>query len=94
MRWTSFLAIYFILWFFSLFLVLPFGVRTSDEAGTKKVAGQAESAPHEFRALRTFTRTSIVAAVLFALFYLNFQYHWITVRSFDFLYSPPVNLRD
>lgn len=94
MRVTSFLAIYFILWFFSLFLVLPFGVRTADEAGAKKVAGQADSAPHEFRPLRVFTRTSLLAAVLFALFYLNYQFQWITVRSFDAIFNPPVNLRD
>lgn len=94
MRWTSFLAIYFIIWFLSLFFVLPFGVRTAEEEGKAKVPGQAESAPHEFRGGRIFLRTTILAAVFFLIFYLNFRFEWITVRSFDFLYSPPVNLRD
>ncbi|MDP9085404.1 MAG: DUF1467 family protein, partial [Pseudomonadota bacterium] len=49
MKWTSAVAIYFLFWSLSVFLVLPFGVRTSDEAGGERVRGQAESAPHEFR---------------------------------------------
>ena len=49
MRWTSALAIYILFWSFSVFLVLPFGVRTTHEAGGEYIPGQAESAPHEFR---------------------------------------------
>jgi len=47
MRWYSLLAIYFLFWAFSVFFVLPFGVKTTDEAGGERVPGQAESAPHE-----------------------------------------------
>ena len=57
MRWTSMVAIYILVWAFSVFLVLPWGVRTTHEAGGDYVPGQAESAPHGFipgrRALRT-----------------------------------------
>ena len=94
MKITSFLAIYFLLWFVSLFLVLPFGVRTSEEAGVAKVPGQADSAPHEFRPLRTIIRTTLVAAVMFALFYANWVNEWVTVRSFDGILRPPVDLRE
>jgi predicted secreted protein len=94
MRFTSFLAIYFLFWFLSLFLVLPFGVRTSEEAGKDKVPGQADSAPHEFRPWRTILRTSLVAAFLFALFYANYVNGWVTIRSFDGWLSPPENIRD
>jgi len=93
MRWTTILAIYFLFWFLSLFLVLPFGVRTSEEVGKEKIPGQADSAPHEFRPLRIILRTSLVAAVLFLLFYLNYLYGWVTVDSFDFLFTPPANIR-
>jgi len=48
MAFTSIVAIYFLFFAFSAFVLLPFGVRTDDEAGTPKVAGQAESAPHRF----------------------------------------------
>lgn len=94
MRWTSLLAIYFLFWFLSLFLVLPFGVRTADEAGVEKVPGQADSAPAHFRPGRIILRTSLVAAALFGLFYANYVFGWITLRSFDGWLSPPAELRD
>ncbi|MBT2185501.1 DUF1467 family protein [Sphingobium nicotianae] len=81
MRWTSLLAIYFLFWFLSLFLVLPFGIRTTDEVGGEKIPGQADSAPHEFRPLRIVLRTSLVALALFALFYANYSFGWITTDT-------------
>ena len=46
MKPASALAIYLLFWSLTLFAVLPFGVRTSDEAGEKGIPGQADSAPH------------------------------------------------
>jgi len=77
-RWTSALAIYILFWAFSVFLVLPWGVRTTHEAGGDYVPGQAESAPHEFRLGRLVLRVTIVATALFALFQLNYHFGWIT----------------
>lgn len=94
MRFTSLLAIYFLFWFLSLFIVLPLGVRTSEEMGKERVPGQADSAPHEFRPWRIILRTSVVAAVLFALFYANYVNGWITVRSFDAIFSPPAEFAE
>jgi predicted secreted protein len=92
MRWTSFLAIYFLFWFLCLFVVLPFGVRTTEETGAEKVPGQADSAPHEFRPVQIILRTSLVAAAVFLLFYLNYVYGWVTIGTFDGLFDPPRNL--
>jgi predicted secreted protein len=78
MRWTSALAIYLLFWTFSVFLVLPFGVRTTQEAGGEHVPGTAESAPHQFRPGLIVLRVTAVATVLFALFYLNYVFGWIT----------------
>ncbi len=83
MRWTSALAIYILFWSLSVFLVLPFGVRTTREAGGELVPGQAESAPHEFHAGRIAWRVTIVATVLFVLFLLNYTYGWVTPQSVD-----------
>ncbi len=83
MNWTSALAIYILFWAFSVFLVLPFGVRTSAEAGEEHVSGQADSAPHQFAAGRTALRVTIVATVLFALFFANYLYGWITPDMVD-----------
>ena len=83
MRWTSALAIYVLFWAFSVFLVLPFGVRTTEEAGGDRISGQAESAPHEFRLGRLAGRVTIVATVLFVLFYLNYVNGWVTPAMID-----------
>ena len=83
MRWTSALAIYVLFWAFSVFLVLPFGVRTTEEAGGEHVPGQAESAPHEFDWKRIVVRVTIVATLLFAAFQLNYRYGWVTPQSVD-----------
>ena len=85
MRWTSLLAIYILFWSFSVFLVLPFGVRTSSEAGAEHVPGTIESAPHEFSLRKVVIRTTIVATILFALFVANYEFGWITPAAFDFV---------
>ncbi|MCU6452551.1 DUF1467 family protein [Sphingomonas sp. A2-49] len=83
MKWTSMLAIYVLFWAFSVFLVLPWGVRTTHEAGGSFVAGQAESAPHEFRLARLAGRVTIVATLLFGLFVANYHFGWVTPRMLD-----------
>ena len=84
MAFTSIIAIYFLFFAFSAFLLLPFGVRTDEEAGTAKVPGQADSAPHRFDLVRHLVKAAIVAALLFALYYVNWTYGWITPDDLDF----------
>jgi predicted secreted protein len=89
MQITSIAAIYFLFFVMSGFLMLPFGVRTADEAGVDKVPGQADSAPVDFRPGKIAARASVVAAVATALFVANYQYGWITAADIDFLPKPP-----
>ncbi len=84
MKVTSILAIFALFWVLSAFLVLPFGVRTHDEAGLSKIPGQADSAPAQFEPRRIAKRATLVALVLFGLFYLNYSYGWIGIELFDF----------
>ena len=83
MKWQSMLAVYFRFGVVSVFFVLPFGVKTPHEAGVELVPGQAESAPHGFSLKRTAIRTTIVATVLFAIFFLNYQFGWVTPEMLD-----------
>ncbi|OYW47355.1 MAG: hypothetical protein B7Z36_03700 [Novosphingobium sp. 12-63-9] len=83
MKWTSIIAIYSLFWVLSAFLVMPFGVRTHDELGLTKVAGQAQSAPGNYNPRRIAVRATILAAVLFGLYYANFVNRWITVNDLD-----------
>ena len=85
MAWQSALAIYFLFWTFSVFLVLPFGVRTTEEAGGQRIAGQADSAPHEFDWRRVAVRVTVVATVLFVAFYANYMFGWITAEDLDWV---------
>ena len=85
MRWTSIVAIYVLFWTLSLFLVLPWGVRTSEEEGAAPQAGHAESAPHIFRPGRVLLWTTAVATILFGLFYANYVFGWIGVEDLDWL---------
>jgi len=89
MKFTSILAIYFLFWVMSAFLLLPFGVQTADEAGVEKVPGQADSAPANFRPGRLMLRATVISAVLCALFVANYNQGWITVNDINFLPSPP-----
>jgi predicted secreted protein len=92
MKLTSIVAIYFLFFAFSAFILLPFGVRTSDEVGGEKIPGQAHSAPHRFDVKRHFGKAAVVAAILFGLYYANWTYGWITPDDLDF-YNPPAGVQ-
>jgi len=87
MKLTSIIAIYFLFISGTAFALLPFGVRTDEEAGTPKVLGQADSAPHRFDLKRHLLKSAIVAAILFGIYYLNWSYGWITADDLDFYKS-------
>ncbi|MDP8994397.1 MAG: DUF1467 family protein [Pseudomonadota bacterium] len=85
-------AVYLLFWTMSLFLVLPWGVRTDEEAGVERQKGHAESAPHSFRFGRVALRATLLSAVLFGLFYANWIYGWVSVDMLDWA-APPANSR-
>ena len=89
MRWTSILAIYALFWVMSAFLMLRFGVRTSEEAGTEAVPGQADSAPADFRPGRVMLRATILAAICFGLYYANYVEGWVTTDQLDWSRNLP-----
>jgi predicted secreted protein len=91
MKLTSILAIYALFWVLSAFLVMPFGVRTHEEAGVAKVPGQADSAPVEFRPMRVAVRATILAAVLFSLYYVNYVEGWLTMSDINPFSAPNID---
>ena len=84
MRFTSILAIYLLFFAGSTFILLPFGVRTTEELGEERVPGQAESAPHRFDLPRHLLKAALLAALLFALYYANWVNGWVTAQDLDF----------
>ena len=84
MKIGSILAIYFLFFAASAFFLLPFGVKTDEEVGAEKVPGQADSAPHRFDLKRHLLKAAALGAVLFALYYANWTYGWVTPDDLDF----------
>jgi predicted secreted protein len=82
MKPTSISAIFMLFWAFSFFLVLPFRLQSKD-GPTPDVPGQAPSAPPSFSFGRTAKWTTLVAIVLFGLYYLNYVNGWLPVDSLD-----------
>ncbi|MEZ5926656.1 MAG: DUF1467 family protein [Hyphomicrobiaceae bacterium] len=76
MSWALAIAIYLVIWATVLFAVLPFGVRTQHEAG-EIVKGSAESAPVHPRIGLKLLATTLLAAVIFAVFYLALTLGWL-----------------
>jgi predicted secreted protein len=72
-------AIYFLMWVISAFIMLPFGIRTPNETGEVLLKGQADSAPSNFRPGLVMLRATILATILFGLYYANYVQGWVTL---------------
>ena len=88
MKFTSIVAIYVLFWTLSLFVILPFGVKTDEETGVEPITGHAESAPSNPMLWRKALYTTLLSALLFAIFYANYVYGWIGAGDIPFLQPP------
>ena len=66
MNWTSTFAIYFIIWWLVLFVVLPFGVCNAQEAGDAVEGGHEAGAPVRHGLAWKAIVTTLLATVVFA----------------------------
>jgi predicted secreted protein len=83
-KFSSIVAIYFLFFCASAFVLLPFGVKTDEEVGSPRIPGQAESAPHHFEIKRHLLKAALLGAVLFSIYYANWTYGWLTPDNLDF----------
>lgn len=74
-------AIYFVVWWVTLFAVLPFSVRTQAEAG-EVVPGAPASAPEKTSFLKIAIRNTVVASIVFAVIYWLIVYSGISIMDF------------
>jgi len=84
MKPTSISAIFILFWALSFFLVLPFRLQ-SRRGSDAYVPGQAESAPPSFSFGRTALWTTVVAVILFGLYYADYVYGWIPVDTLNLI---------
>lgn len=73
MKFASYLAIYFVIWWIVLFAVLPFGVRNAEEAGEVVQEGHEAGAPMVHGLRKKFLITTVIAAVVLAGVYVALQ---------------------
>jgi predicted secreted protein len=74
------LAIFFVIWWLCLFVVLPFGVRSQHETG-EVAPGTEAGAPHKPHLFRRALVTTALAAVIFSGFYLYFGVYDYTLED-------------
>jgi predicted secreted protein len=92
MNFVSALAIYFIIWWLVLFLVLPFGIRNAHEAGEAVEEGHEPGAPVNLRLVRKVVITTILASLIFAAFYLAQTRGFLSLDSLPFYNSLPSSI--
>jgi predicted secreted protein len=66
---VSAVAIYFIIWWLTLFIVLPWGASSAHELGQEVEPGSAKGAPVKPRMKLKFGITTVLAAIIFAIVY-------------------------
>ncbi len=73
MNWTGAIALYFIIWWLTLFAILPLGVRSQDEAGDV-VPGSEIGAPVKARMGYKVVLTTLVSVPIFLLVWYGLAY--------------------
>jgi predicted secreted protein len=73
-------AIYFILWWTVLFIVLPLGYRSQQDDG-EVTLGTVESAPARFRGGRVILLTTVISAAIYFAYHLASTYFGFGIAS-------------
>jgi predicted secreted protein len=77
-------AIYFILWWLVLFVVLPVGVQTQEEEGNV-APGTTASAPAKARIFAKLAVTTLLSGLIFAALYGAWEFELLALDSIPFL---------
>jgi predicted secreted protein len=75
------LAVYFIFWWITLLVTLPFGVRSNHDTGEMPQPGQDQGAPVVHRLKQKMLWTTGISAALFLLFFANWHFGWLTLEK-------------
>jgi predicted secreted protein len=81
MQITTAIAIYFLIWWITLFAVLPFGVRSQHE-GAEFAEGTDPGAPIMARIGMKLVWTTIVASIVFGMLAAIYKYKLIDLGAF------------
>ena len=79
MGWTTGIAIYLVIWWIVIFMVLPWGVKTVGEEDIAK--GHAPSAPQKPYLGRKLLATTVLAAVVWAIIFAIVEWGGLSFRE-------------
>ena len=88
MSTTTVIAIYFLIWWVTLFAVLPWGVRSQAEGGVVE-PGTEPGAPAVHRVWSKLVWTTVVASTIFGILYALYAYDLIPFEFLTRIASPP-----
>jgi predicted secreted protein len=89
MTLTTVIAIYFLIWWLTLFAVLPWGIRNSEEAGAALAPGADPGAPALPVMWRKLGWTTLVATAIFALLYVAYTHSLLPFDWLKGIVTPP-----
>ena len=79
MGWATGIMVYLVTWWIALFMVLPLGVRRVENPGR----GQERGAPERPELVRKAIITTVLAAVLWIVFYGFYQADILSFRRLE-----------
>jgi len=82
MNWITIAAIYFVVWWLCLFVVLPFGVKTQDE-DESTILGTVGSAPARPMLIRKALAATVLSAVIVGALVWAWDYFDLSLESFS-----------
>ena len=82
MAFTSMCVVFAVVWFMTLFVVLPLGAKSQGDTG-EVVVGTPASAPSGHVMRRKFKITTIVATLISVPVICTIHYGWITMDQVD-----------
>ena len=93
MGWVTIIAMFLIIWWLTLFAVLPWGVRGQAEEDSV-VDGTETGAPVDSRMWRKIGITTLIATALTFLFWLTVTQGWADWRKWPWLPDLPEGYSD
>ncbi len=78
------IAIYFVIWWLCIFMVLPWGIKSQHEEDNV-VEGSEPGAPAKPMLKRKILQTTILAFIVWAAIFLLVKYKILTLDSFPFI---------
>jgi predicted secreted protein len=89
MNTTTVLAIYFLIWWITLFAVLPFGIKNQRESEAVIDPGTDPGAPAVHVMWRKILMTTLVASIIFGILYVCYTNDLLPIEFLKRISTPP-----